>query len=143
MTDFIIEKGFAGQQADMVPATFISAIATGTIASGDPVALDGEGKCKKATDGTGFLGIACGVPTKREWSQYDSVRIMTQGSIYLDAATAVNAGDAIGFSSTGAWSVATATTYPTKINGSTTDEGVTTAGLVKVRIFGVETSTVA
>lgn len=142
MTDFILEKGFAGQQADMTPATFVSAIATGTIKSGDPVALDGEGKCKKATNGTGFLGIACGTSTKREWEQYDSVRIMTQGSIYLDAATATTAGASVGFSSTSTWSDATASTYPTQIDGSKIDEASSGAGLIKVRLFGVQTTTV-
>lgn len=138
--DFTIPKGFAGQQAEMVPATFVSLTATGTIKSGQPVALDGEGKCKKATDGTGFQGIASGVSTKREWQAGEEVRIMTMGGIYLEAAAATTAGSPIGFSSTGTWADAATTTYPTQINGSQVDAGTAGAGICRARLFGVETT---
>ena len=143
MVDFILTKGFAGQQAEMVPATFVSYVATGTIVSGQPVALDGEGKCDVASDATGFLGIACGTSDKREWVAGETVRIMTQGSIWLSTAATASAGDTIGFSSSGAWAKAAAATYPTAINGSTVDAGVTGAGLARVRLFGVETTTIS
>lgn len=141
--DFQLEKGFAGQQSEMVPATFVSLTATDDIKSGQPVALDGEGKCKVATDGTSFQGIASGVSTNQEWAKGEEVRIMTQGSIYIDAEAATTAGSAIGFSSTSTWADAEKTNYPTQIDGSQVDAGTTGAGIARVRLFGVETSTVS
>lgn len=141
MPSLNLAKGFTGAQADMTPATFISATATATIAAGDPVQLDGEGKCKPATTATAFLGIACGTSTKREWAAGESVRIMQQGAIYLTTAATATAGSAIGYTAAGAWADAVTSTYKFSINGSKVVEGVTGAGLAKVRLFGTEITT--
>lgn len=141
MPGFILGKGFAGGQADAVPATFVSATATATIASGQPVQLDGEGKCKPAASAVGFLGIASGTAEKREWVAGESVRIMTIGSLFITTAATATAGAKVGFTTAGAWADSLTATYKHQLDGSQVVEGVTGAGLAKVRLNGVQTTT--
>ena len=84
MPEFTLSKGFAGGQADAVPATFVKRNRNRHYHKRPASAARWRRQMQtRAVSATGFLGIASGTAEKREWVAGESVRIMTIGSVFI------------------------------------------------------------
>jgi len=97
-----IRAGVPGQIVDMIPKTLISRTIEDEAGIGFGVAaFQGENdKGVTATgDAAGFVGITVRERSLRaeedKFVQYDSVRLMTDGAVWVTAPAAVAAGDAV------------------------------------------------
>lgn len=131
------EKGFIGGQSNMVPATYVSRTATADMAVGIPVSVGvTENLCVPATDGTKFLGITASDAVHGAYKAGETVRILTEGVIYVTAAATVSQGAAVGFSAAGAFATASSTTYKYQIQGACFDASAQSGELVPIRLNG-------
>jgi|SRR5699024_7243152 len=136
-----MEKAFKGMQGNMVPATFISrTVAEGeTVGAGAPVQLGGERRqVKAATSGEGFEGIHCPTSIVQDGEEFQSIRIITQGVVYVEVAGSVSAGDEVGFDSSGEFGVADDSDYTNRIVGAKFDDAAEAGELAPVRLMGTE-----
>lgn len=140
MSDYsTIKPAFEGMQGNMVPATFISRTAEADVTGAVPLVRGTLTRsAKKATSGVGFLGIHCPTSLVRDGDKDSSIRIMTQGVVWVKVAAAVVEGASVGYSSTGAWATAAQTTYPNQIVDATYEAAGDTGELVPVRMMGTE-----
>ncbi|MFV1944133.1 hypothetical protein VPH49_25425 [Pseudomonas luteola] len=97
-----IRAGVPGAIVDMIPKTLISRTVEDAagVAFGLPVYQGAADKGVTATAGTaadfvGFTVLDRSVAIGSQFSQYESVRIMTKGAIWITAPAAVAAGDAV------------------------------------------------
>lgn len=131
-----MDAGRAGAIADMQGATLISRNAeVGAIGFGLPLAqgADDNGAHKAKTGDTAIIGISVRErsSTDDEYAVGDSVRVMTNGVIWVTAAATVAAGDPVHVV------VASATftnTGGVAIAGARYDSSGTSGQLVKVRL---------
>lgn len=94
-----IEPGREGALYDTNEKTLISRTAEETIAFGKPVVQGAEDRGIRlaAAGDTVVLGVSVRERSaiEDEWKQYESVRVMTEGSIWVMTAGAVVAGDPV------------------------------------------------
>lgn len=138
-TDFTLPVGNAGQLADMVPSTLISRTVEDSagISFGLPVKQGtNDNGCAAGVAANDFLGITVREAGRDGFAQYESARLITQGTIWLTAAGAISAGDRV---------MTDGSTWKTDATGSTSDFTLDEAvaetsaddgGLFKLRIWG-------
>lgn len=105
MADYIMDPGSPGGQANMVPATFISRNAEGTIVAGSVVENGTEDRsCLAAGTASPTLPAeVLGIATNGG-AEYDAIRVATHGCFWVDTAGGVVPGDAVKYDSgTGKW----------------------------------------
>lgn len=105
-----MRTGVAGHIADMTQATLISRTAEAAVGFGVPAfqgVADNGMKLKVDADTvTTFLGVTVrdrSVAVGDAYSQYESARILREGSIWVVASVAVVAGDPVAVTSAGVW----------------------------------------
>lgn len=135
-----IDPAFAGQIANMVPATLISrTVETAAgVALGTAVEQGTEDYgCIAFAGGGAVVGIAVrerslDPNTPDKFAQYDNARIMTKGSVWVTAAVAVDAGDDVYVTDAGAFT--NVSSGNTQIVGARFDTSTTGEALAIVRL---------
>ena len=133
MADYRIDAGFAGSQADMQHADFISVVAANDINAGQPVdrgTNEGEGDVAAGGD---FLGIAVGDSTHGTFAKGSTVRVGVAGTFWVEVADSVSAGDEVSYKdSSGEWSNKTSAGY-TIVDRAVYETDATSGTVAKVR----------
>ena len=142
MTDYTLEPGVPGGQANMTPATFLSRTAQETIKAGQVVQNGSEdGTCLVAAAGSpaldpdNLIGLATNDAVAGE-----AVRVATHGCFWVETGGAVAPGDDVTFDSDGTGGVWGASEATKIVDAKWDSTSGGSGGLAIVRLNGFTAS---